>query len=154
MGCPRHAVCPVLSGLARPHPEEFASFVRLLYNFENGHLPGAFCSTSSYFALDETDRLAGTARLGHYLTVAGMDAYGHIGYVVRPSERGKGYATQMVALCLEEARARRMDRVLLDVHATNAASCRVIEKSGGIWENDVPDPVDAAETIRRYWIRL
>lgn len=134
--------------------EDFAAHIQMLHNCEAGHLDRQFCSTSSYFVLDEADRLVGAARLGHYLTVAGLNTFGHIGYGVRPSERNKGYATQIVQLCLEEARLRRMDRVLLGAHASNAASCRVIEKCGGVLENTVPDPNDISKSISRYWIRL
>ena len=134
--------------------DAFAQYIRMLYESEMGLQDSRFCSTSSYFVLDENDRLVGAARLGHYLTVAGLNTYGHIGYGVRPGERNKGYATEVLRMCLAEARERKMHRCLLGAHTSNTASCRVIEKCGGILENIVPDPENADETISRYWIRL
>ena len=76
---------------------------------------------------------------------------GNIGYSVRPSERCKGYATRMLALVLEEARAIGMQRVLITCDADNEASRRVIERNGGMFERMTQDDGVA---IRRYWIQL
>ena len=44
-----------------------------------------------------------------------------------------------------------MDRVLLGCDKNNAASAKVIEKNGGVLENEVPFE---GKTVRRYWIAL
>lgn len=38
---------------------------------------------------------------------------GHIGYGVRPSERGKGYAVQILNMALDFAKTIPLDRVML-----------------------------------------
>ena len=43
--------------------------------------------------------------------VEGLNTWGHIGYGVRPSERKKGYATQMLKLTLEEAKKKNIRKV-------------------------------------------
>lgn len=132
--------------------EEFAKFIKMLDNAENGIVSEGFSSTTSYFVIDENGRLIGATSLRHYLTVEGFNTWGHIGYGVRPSERKKGYATQMLMLTLEEAKKKNIRKVLLGAHTSNIGSCRVIEKCGGILENVVKAPDVENETINRYWI--
>lgn len=75
---------------------------------------------------------------------------GHVGYVLRPSARGKGYGKAILRLGLEECRRLGLDRVLLTCDETNAASRGVILANGGTYEStvDVPD----GPGKERYWI--
>lgn len=130
---------------------EFAQFIRMLNDIEHGIVDKKFASSTSYFAIDENDNLIGAGSLRHYLTEDGLHSWGHTGYGVRPSERKKGYATQIEKCLLEEAKKRHIRRVLVGVHESNTGSIRVIEKCGGRLENIVSfeeDPI----LIRRYWI--
>lgn len=56
---------------------------------------------------------------------------GHLGYDVRPSARGCGHATAMLAAGLELASHLDLDEVLLTCAEDNDASRRVIERNGG-----------------------
>ena len=133
--------------------EDFAVFIKMLDDYEHAtNLDRRFCSTTSYFVIDENDRLIGATSLRHYLTVEGYNTWGHIGYGVRPSERRKGYATRMLKMMLEEAKQRKICKVLIGCHTSNIYSSRVIEKCNGQLENVVADPNDINETINRYWI--
>ncbi|MGN1156349.1 MAG: GNAT family N-acetyltransferase [Agathobacter sp.] len=58
--------------------------------------------------------------------------YGNIGYGVRPSERNKGYATQMLRYALEVCKEKGLRRAFLGCHSDNIASASVIKKCGGI----------------------
>lgn len=77
---------------------------------------------------------------------------GNVGYSIRPSERGKGYATEMMKYIIEKAKNEGQKELLLSCDSDNVASIKVIEKSGGILkdtgvdENKVP--------INRYIISL
>jgi len=74
---------------------------------------------------------------------------GHIGYGVRPSERRKGYATQMLQLGLAFCRGIPLREVLMVCRRDNLASRRTIEKCGGVLlrevtcaeENELPEVV-------------
>lgn len=78
---------------------------------------------------------------------------GHIGYVIRPSRRQRGYGTALLRLGLEEARIRGLRRVLLTCAETNIGSRKVIEANGGRLENVVVIEERSAP-VRRYWIDL
>ena len=63
---------------------------------------------SVFFLLDEArDRLLGAVNIRHYLNDSLLKEGGHIGDGIRPSERRKGYATEMIRLALIECRRRR-----------------------------------------------
>lgn len=110
--------------------EDFAGFIQMLDNCENANLDKNYSSTSSYFVIDENDKLIGAASLRHYLTVEGYNTWGHIGYGVRPSERRKGYAAQMLKIMLDEAKTMKMHKVLISCHTSNIGSVKVIESQG------------------------
>lgn len=107
---------------------------------------------STFFCLDE-DRgiMVGAVNIRHYLNEFLLAHAGHIGDGIRPTERGKGYGTQMVALALEECRALKIDRVLMVCDKSNLASAKTIQKNGGVLENEID--VDG-KTEQRYWINL
>ena len=56
--------------------------------------------------------------------------YGHMGYSVRPDERGHGYGTSFVAWGLAHVRARGVRQAIICCYEDNAASRRAIEKNG------------------------
>ena len=106
---------------------------------------------TTFLALDENDRLVGMVDLRHRLNDALEKCGGHIGYSVRKDERRKGYATQMLALALEECRKMHIMRVLITCNKLNIASARTIMNNGGVLE----DEIRTAERItQRYWITL
>lgn len=84
------------------------------------------------------DRIVGLLSIRYELSEALTAKYGHIGYGVRPSERGKGYATQMLRHALSVCRGLGMASVVLGCYKANAASAAVIQKCGGTLfaEND------------------
>lgn len=112
---------------------------------------------TTFFAVRKGDgRIVGTIQVRHRLTGELCRSGGNIGYGVRPDERGKGYAAQMLTLALDFCREIGLERVLLDCRADNTASERTIRKCGGIpaGEAQVPDENGRAERIRRFWIAL
>lgn len=89
--------------------------------------------TDTFFAFDENNRIVGIIDLRHELNDFLKD-FGNCGYSVRPSERRKGYATEMLKLVLEHARQIGMDKVQLSVERSNEASVKTITKNGGKYE--------------------
>ena len=82
-------------------------------------------------------------RLNDYLLEKG----GHIGYSIRPSERGKGYAKESLRQGLQIAKEKNIHRVLVTCSIKNPASRVVILANGGQLE-------DIRHETERYWIDL
>lgn len=116
-------------------------------NLPSGHVP------SSTFWLVAGRRLLGRSSLRHRLTSELEHEGGHIGYDIRPSERRKGYATQILKLTLERARALGLARVFLTCDTDNIASAKVIEKNGGKLRGQVVSK-RTGKIISQYWIEL
>lgn len=107
--------------------------------------------SSTFFCLD-TDRniFVGAVNIRHRLNDGLLKSGGHIGDGIRPSERGKGLGTSMIALALAECDKLGIKDVLMCCDDDNIASARTIEKNGGVLENKVTDDDG---TVRRYWIK-
>ena len=96
----------------------------------------------------------GELHIRHWLIPALEKEGGHIGYTIAPSMRGKGFGTQQLALGLEKAHALfGLDRVLVTCDSDNVASARVIQKNGGVFENEVVSD-HSGKPVSRYWIDL
>ncbi len=89
--------------------------------------------TDTFFALDENDRIVGVIDLRHTLNDFLKD-FGNSGYSVRPSERRKGYATEMLHRVLIVAKENGLNELHLSVERTNEPSIKTIKKNGGVYE--------------------
>lgn len=90
--------------------------------------------TDTFFAIRESDnKIIGIIDLRHELNDFLKD-FGNVGYSVRPSERRKGYATEMLRLILEYARKSGLKEIRLSVERNNLPSVRTILKNGGFLE--------------------
>lgn len=115
---------------------------------EDGKVPD-----SVFFLLDEDrNRLLGAVNIRHYLNEALLRDGGHIGDGIRPSERRKGYATEMVRLALLECKKLGIDQVLMVCNKDNIGSAKSILKNGGVLENEFVN--EDGEIEQRYWIQL
>jgi predicted acetyltransferase len=117
-----------------------------------GLSPGMVPMTELWLVRDGR-RILAVSHLRHHLTPALLRFGGHIGYVVRPSERRKGYGTRLLALTLEKARQRGLTRVLVTCDDENVGSARIIEKNGGQRDSMGTNP-NNGKPLRRYWIEL
>ena len=114
---------------------------------------GADVPSSTYFAIRKNDnRLVGIIDLRHHINHLILGTWGgHCGYTVRPSERGNGYAKEMLRLNLKNAKELGIDKILLTCHSDNNASEKTILANGGIYEKTII--VNGTE-IKRYWITV
>ena len=114
----------------------------------DGIVPG-----SVFFLLDtERNRLLGAVNIRHYLNESLLQEGGHIGDGIRPSERRKGYATEMVRLALLECKKLGIRRVLMTCEKDNIGSAKSIIRNGGVLENEFIN--SDGEIEQRYWIDL
>lgn len=106
---------------------------------------------TTYFTVAD-NRIVGTLQIRHKLNDFLIGYGGHIGYGVRPSERRKGYAGEMLAQALDICRELGIAKVLVTCDYDNIGSARTIIKNGGILENEVPQK--DGTILQRYWINL
>ncbi len=98
------------------------------------------------------DRIAGIIDLRHHIDHAILGTWGgHCGYSVRPSERGKGYAKEMLRLNIENAREIGIERMLVTCSNKNMASEKIIFRNGGVYENSI---CVGDRLIKRFWIKI
>lgn len=116
-------------------------------------LPQGFVPMTTYWMLKDGSKILGESRLRSRLTPALEVEGGHIGYMIRPSERRKGYGTQILTLVLQAAQQEGYRRVLVTCDTDNTGSARIIEKNGGILDGYSVSP-HSGKQVSRYWIEL
>ncbi len=133
---------------------DFATYVRRLQEQAAGvGLQPGYVPASTFWMVRDGRRILGVSRLRHRLSRDLKITGGHIGYDIRPSERRKGYGTSILALTLPKAKALGLKRVLLTCLSDNASSARIIEKNGGVFQDEIfSRPMGGR--LRRYWIEL
>ena len=132
---------------------DYHDFDYYLEHLELKEAAGDRVPDSVFFLLDEDrDRLLGAVNIRHYLNESLLKEGGHIGDGIRPSERRKGYATEMIRLALIECKKMGIDKVLMTCDKDNIGSARSIVKNGGVLENEFVNSDGDAE--QRYWITI
>lgn len=106
-------------------------------------------SASTFFMVDDNDFIIGMVNIRHTLNDKLLFHGGNIGYSIRPTERGNGYAKIALFLALKECFSLGLTRVLITAEDNNVPSYRTIEALGGVMENKV---LDDGKYFRRYWI--
>lgn len=134
---------------------DFTHLVNQLNSYSRGDgVPESFVPSSTFWGYEiGSDKIVGAINIRHSLNEALLHAWGNIGYGVRPSQRRKGYATQMLRLALEECKRLTADKVLLGCFKENIASAKTILANGGVLENEIVDE-GTGKIIQRYWITL
>ena len=116
---------------------------------ESGKVPA-----DTRFAIRKEDsKLIGMINIRHRLNDFLLNRGGHIGYCIRPLERGKGYATEMLGLGLGLCRELGLERALVTCDRNNIPSARTIQHHGGILENEVFNK-ESSSYVQRYWIKV
>lgn len=119
-------------------PGAYARYVWSLRGKEPPHQPDGYVPQTILWWTSGEEYL-GRLTLRHRLTIHLTYEGGHIGYEVRPSARGKGHATAMLAAALPLAAGLGVERALVDCDPGNIASRRVIEKNGGVCDGEHDD---------------
>lgn len=107
---------------------------------------------STYLAIGVGDnKLIGMIDIRHRLNDYLLQFGGNIGYSVRKSERGYGYAKEMLELALKKCIDLNINHVLVTCDKENIASSKTIIRNGGVLENEV---VEGNDITQRYWITI
>ena len=130
---------------------DYHDFDYYLNDLENKEEKDGLVPDSVFFLLDvDRNRLLGAVNIRHYLNDDLLKEGGHIGDGIRPSERRKGYATELIRLALIECKKLGINKVLITCNKDNIGSAKSIIKNGGILENEIID--SDGELLQRYWI--
>ena len=109
--------------------------------------------STTLIAIRENDKkIIGTIDIRHELNEFLREFGGHIGFGVRPTERGKGYATEILRLGLEYCKMLGLEKVMVACYKENIPSAKTILKNGGILEKEFIH--DDGNEVQVYWINL
>jgi predicted acetyltransferase len=134
-------------------PEEWISVCKLRKSESTCEQTGTTVPSHMYLAVRKSDNLiVGVIDLRHHIDHPILGTWGgHCGFSVRPSERGKGYAKEMLRLNIKNAKILGIKKLLITCDVENSASEKTILANGGVYEETIE--VDGCE-IKRYWISV
>ena len=132
-------------------PDDYLGWLSRVHDYANGiNLPDGRVPASFLVAVVD-EEIVGRISIRHTLNDFLFNFGGHIGYMVRPSFRRRGYAKEMLRQALLIARELGIESALITCNDDNLGSIRVIESQGGVLENVVDDN---GRALRRYWIDI
>lgn len=130
--------------------KNFQQFIEQVNGFAKGiNIPESFVSHSTYWMINDDNRILGVVNIRHKLTDSLKRVGGHIGYGIRPSERRKGYASKILELALIESKKIGIESVMVTCDQDNIGSIKTILKNHGEFFED--DYVEG-KRINKYWI--
>ena len=107
----------------------------------------------TYFLVRDSDRrIVGMINIRLSLNERLKEYGGHIGYSIRPSERGKGYNKINLYLGLKVCDKYDIGEVFMDADLENPASWKTMEALGGVRVRQHYDDVYAHATVVDYII--
>ena len=111
------------------------------------NLPENLVPSIQFVSFDDVGRALGFLNLRLRLNEGLLNYAGHIGYSIRPSERGKGYAKETLRQGLQVVKAKNIKKTLVTCSVNNPTSRAVILANGGFLE-------DVRNGVERYWIEV
>lgn len=108
-------------------------------------------NVTNYLLVDDNNHVYGFSQLRHSLKGELINIGGNIGYVIKPTERRKGYATIQLQLLLEKANELGLEKVLVTCRDNNIGSKKIIEKYLGEQDKSVPSRYPNIVELR-YWL--
>ena len=111
------------------------------------NIPENWVPSIQFVSFDDVGCALGFLNLRLRLNEGLLNYAGNIGYSIRPSERGKGYAKEALHQGLKIAKEKNIKRALVTCSTENPASRAVILANGGQLE-------DVRNGTERYWIEL
>ncbi len=130
---------------------DVAAFIAMCEAHSAGRgVPPGWVPQSTFWLVRNGERILGCSRLRHALTSLLSHQGGHIGYDIRPNERGKGYGNLLFALTLRKARELGFREVLVTADEANVASWTAA--LSGMFRREEGRFVGKNGPFRRYWI--
>lgn len=134
--------------------KDFAAYIRKLAKMSAVvDLQPGFVPMTTYWMVRLDRTILGASTLRHHLTPSLENHGGHIGYIIRPSQRRQGFGGLLLALTLEKAQALGIKRVRITCDTDNIGSARIIEKNGGVYSGQMIYE-RSGNQISQYWVEF
>lgn len=133
--------------------ENIDEWIKYVQDLEKGITSDGFVSSTVLLGV-VNEKIVGIIDLRHRLNDwLKKNGGGNIGYAVRPSERRKGYASEMVKQALEFYKKNNIEFVEISCDYDNIASKNTILKNNGIFDRELTDS-ELGEKVQVYKINL
>lgn len=131
---------------------DFSAMVEKLNGLSKGiGVEEGFVDNTTYWLVDSNRKIIGAINIRHRLNEFFLNYGGQVGYGVRPSQRKKGYARELLRMGLGICREMGLEKVLLCCNEDNIGSIKTILENGGVLDSK---GIFNGEKIQRYWITL
>ena len=132
--------------------KRFSEFIKSLKLQSQGVYSKKGLVPQTVFWLVDGSKFLGKLSIRHILNNHLRKIGGHIGYYIRPSERGKGYGKLILRLGLKKAKTLGIKNVLVTCDITNLKSKKVIEANGGKFAGKVSQGAKLPKKLK-YWVK-
>lgn len=135
--------------------EDAEAYIQVCRDYEDPEkVPSHLVPATQFLFVRKCDnKLVGMIQVRHRFNDFLEKYAGHIGYSVRPSERCKGYAKEMLKSVLPFCKEIGIDKVLIACIDGNIGSEKTILANGGVYESTVHEP-NGNRDLKRFWIAL
>lgn len=114
-------------------------------NISAGKVPAI---TYFYMNSSDADRIIGMINIRLTVNDFLRKEGGHIGYSIRPTERGRSYGTNMLKMALAACKTIDLREIIITCDKNNAASAKVAKNNGGVLEADFYSDFFKSDVLR------
>jgi predicted acetyltransferase len=135
--------------------ESFAEFIEKVNNGKR-HLHKPYSDwiepvPETVLWLIKDHEFIGTLNIRHRLNWHLEKWGGHIGFIVRPSMRGKGYGKKLLQKAIPYIAHMGIERALLTIDPDDKAANKIVQFVGGKMQDTLP-ATDKFPSRNRYWL--
>jgi len=126
---------------------------KVIHDMDVANMPEGRVPALTYFYVCEAeDKIVGMINIRLALNDFLRNEGGHIGYCIRPAERGKGYGTSMLRDALTFCKTIGLCDILIFCDKHNIASAKVAKNCGGVLEQEFYSEVFKTD-VQKYRVR-